>query len=110
MLSSVSLKRFKSIESTTIDLDRITVLVGPNNGGKSSFLQGLQFATSIIQSLHLEGVDKPASLQKNKMTGTLGFQQLIYSPLRDFDALASGGHLSQNKDKSIEITLKRIRR
>ena len=106
MLSSVSLKRFKSIESTTIDLDRITVLVGPNNGGKSSFLQGLQFATSIIQSLHLEGVDKPASLQKNKMTGTLGFQQLIYSPLRDFDALASGGHLSQNKDKSIEITLK----
>lgn len=105
MLSSISLKRFKSIENATIDLDRITVLVGPNNGGKSSFLQGLQFATSIAQTLKINGGSRRTSKNENKSAGSFAPQQLVYTPLQDVDSLAYGGKISQNEKEGIQITL-----
>jgi hypothetical protein len=105
MLSSISLKRFKSIEDATIDLGRITVLVGPNNGGKSSFLQGLQFATSIAQTIKINGGSRRTNKNKNQSAGSFAPQQLVYTPLQDVDSLAYGGKISQNKEEGIQITL-----
>jgi predicted ATP-dependent endonuclease of OLD family len=39
MLQSVRVRRFKGIGDATIPLGRVTLLVGPNNAGKSSVLQ-----------------------------------------------------------------------
>lgn len=41
MISQVSFQNFKSLKSTTLTLERITVIVGANASGKSSILEGL---------------------------------------------------------------------
>lgn len=91
MLTKLTLSNFKSVEHSTVMLGRITVLVGPNNAGKSSVLQGLQFAVSLAQSLKLIGATK----RDGATTGTLSALQLVYTPLRDVYALARGGQLGQ---------------
>jgi len=102
MLRSLTLSNFKSIDESTIDLGRITVLVGPNNAGKSSVLQGLQFVVSLAQSLKLSG----ATRRVGATSGTLSTQQLVYTPLRDVHALARGGHLGQEgTGRVINVTL-----
>jgi energy-coupling factor transporter ATP-binding protein EcfA2 len=41
MIDRVHFEKFKSLEDVTIDLGRLTALVGPNGCGKSSVLQGI---------------------------------------------------------------------
>ncbi len=41
MFETVTFKNFKSLQDVTLNLDRFTVLVGPNGGGKSSVLQAM---------------------------------------------------------------------
>ena len=53
MIKQISIDRFKSIASATLKLDKINVLVGANNAGKSSVLQALQFTTSVAQTAKL---------------------------------------------------------
>lgn len=127
MLSSISLVGFKSIETVRLELGRITVLVGPNNGGKSSCLQGLQFATSIAQSMDINGYkrikkDKNAKdSEERKLASTLASHQLVYTPLNDVNSLARGGELhgrdggnpiqliltGETSDDSVRIEVKR---
>ncbi|MGY0619871.1 AAA family ATPase [Lysobacter sp. A378] len=102
MLESVRVQRFKSITDATVPLGRITLLVGPNNAGKSSFLHAIQFAVSVAQSLRLDNV----SLWNGEvLSGSLSAQQLVYTPLRDVHALAAGGNLRQDANQAIEVTL-----
>lgn len=103
MLSEVRVRRFKSIEDVTIKLDKLTVLVGPNNAGKSSLLQAIQFATSICQSLKIDDV---SAWSRGARSGTLSTQQLIYTPLRSLDALATGGRLRQDATLAIGVELR----
>lgn len=102
MLESVRVQRFKSISDTTVPFGRVTLLVGPNNAGKSSFLHAIQFAASVAQSLRLDNV----SLWNGEdLSGSLSSQQLVYTPLRDVQALAAGGNLRQDANQAISITL-----
>ncbi len=41
MITKVRIRNFRSLRNVTIELERLTVLVGPNASGKSSILQGL---------------------------------------------------------------------
>src|SRR6188768_2551378 len=102
MLQSVRIERFKGITDTSIELGPVTVLVGPNNAGKSSVLQALQFAVSVAQSLRLDNV---SFWNGERLAGTLSAQQLVYSPLRDVQALAAGGVLRQDELHAIRISL-----
>jgi ABC-type branched-subunit amino acid transport system ATPase component len=101
MLQSIRIRRFKSIEDATIPLGRVTLLVGPNNAGKSSALQAIQFGVSVAQSLRLDNV---AVWVDGRLPGTLSAQQLVYSPLRDVHALAAGGVLRQDENHAIQLT------
>ncbi|MGY1747536.1 AAA family ATPase [Blastococcus sp. SYSU D00695] len=103
MLSEVRIKRFKSLGDVSVPLGKITVLVGPNNAGKSSLLQAIQFATSICQSLQVENV---SAWSRGARSGTLSAQQLIYTPLRALDALAMGGRLRQDSAYAIGVELR----
>ena len=47
----ITIRRFKSIESAELVLDKINVLVGGNNAGKSSIIQAIQFAVSCAQTV-----------------------------------------------------------
>lgn len=96
LIESVQIRRFKSITDLTLPLDRVTVLVGANNAGKSSVLQAIQFGVSTVQSLALTAGAK-------KTAGTLSVDQLVYTPLRDPSALAQGGNLVQSQTRQIEV-------
>jgi hypothetical protein len=43
MLKRFSAKRYKNVEVDGLDFARVTVLVGPNNGGKSNLIEALRF-------------------------------------------------------------------
>lgn len=101
MLERVRIERFKSITDATLDLSRVNVLVGPNNAGKSSVLQAVQFAVSVAQSLQLDGT---ATWRSGVLAGSLATQQLIYTPLRDVQALAAGGALRQGESSAITVS------
>ncbi|WP_341359589.1 AAA family ATPase [Georgenia sp. M64] len=102
-INSIAVQRFKSLEHVTLELgDRLTVLVGPNNAGKSSLLQAIQFGVSVVQSA---GMDGAARWTGEALSATLATDQLVYTPLRDIHMLAKGGALRQDKDKAIVITV-----
>lgn len=82
MVKQITIERFKSIESATLDLGKINVLVGANNSGKSSVLQALQFATSVAQTAKL--YSQTTKFDKNSVWATSVYpDQLIYSPVKD---------------------------
>jgi predicted ATPase len=47
MIDRVSFENFKSLENVSIDLGRLTVLVGQNGSGKSSVLQGMHLLSQL---------------------------------------------------------------
>lgn len=55
MLERVTIERFKNINEICLELDKVNVLVGSNNSGKSSILQAVQFAVSAAQTSGIEG-------------------------------------------------------
>jgi len=48
MITSFSYTNFKSLRDVTIELEPLTVLVGPNGVGKSTALQGIRLLTSAV--------------------------------------------------------------
>jgi predicted ATPase len=47
MLKRFSAKRYKNVEADGLELSRVTVLVGPNNGGKSNLIEALRFYADV---------------------------------------------------------------
>jgi len=43
MIEKVEFRNFKALRDVSLDLERFTVLVGPNASGKTSFLEGLNY-------------------------------------------------------------------
>ena len=41
MIDKIRLKNYKAFKDAEIEIKPITILVGPNNGGKSSFIQSI---------------------------------------------------------------------
>jgi AAA15 family ATPase/GTPase len=53
MIKSASLRNFKSLRNVDIDLERLTVIVGPNASGKTSILEGLYYLARLASvTLH----------------------------------------------------------
>jgi len=52
-LQAVQIERFKTIKEAPFDLDSLNVLVGANNSGKSSIIQGLHFGIGLLQTVLL---------------------------------------------------------
>ena len=103
MIKQIKIERFKSLESVTLDLERINVLVGANNAGKSSVLQALQFATSVAQTAKL--FSQSSKLWKDDVWATsVSPDQLIYSPVKDPYSLARGGMLKEDIDQGILVS------
>ncbi len=55
MLKRVSIQNFKSLKDVTLDLQKINLLIGPNNSGKTNFLKALEFFASYNSSnMHVD--------------------------------------------------------
>jgi hypothetical protein len=98
-LQAVQIERFKTIEGAPFDLDSLNVLVGANNAGKSSIIQGLHFGIGLLQSVLLAG----RWTGGNNISTSLNPTQLIYSPSENVSALAPGGSLLEAKESSIRL-------
>ena len=90
----ISISRFKQLEKIEMDVGNITLLVGGNNSGKSSILQGIQFGVAIAQATSLINT----GWGSNKLATSLGQNQLIYLPIKDVAYLAKNGELKTDKD------------
>lgn len=93
-LTKLVLEKFKKVDKVEIDLSLspLNVLVGGNNSGKSSVLQGVHF--SIIAAI--------ASREAGKNTYTQ--DSLLFCPARNFEDLRHGdGYLNQSNFGHLEI-------
>lgn len=97
-IERVTVSNFKRLDELTLELGKINVLVGPNNSGKSSFIQGLQFGISALQSIGLtvDGNGKRLSWKDGKISSSLPANQLIYAPVADPSSLGKYGKFSQS--------------
>lgn len=77
-ITSVEIERFKRVHKAEIQLSDINVLVGANNAGKSSMLQGIHFCAGAAV----------AARRLDKVTFTQ--QSLLYCPARNFVDLRNG--------------------
>lgn len=83
-LTQLILEKFKKVDKVSISLLGLNVLVGGNNAGKSSVLQGIHF--SVIAAI--------ASREAGRDTFTQ--DSLLYCPARDFESLRHGsGYTNQ---------------
>lgn len=98
-LQAVQIERFKTIEEAPFDLDSLNVLVGANNSGKSSIIQGMHFGIGLLQAVLLAG----RWTAGNTISTSLNPTQLIYSLSENVSALALGGSLLEAKESSIRL-------
>jgi len=100
LLTSVKIERFKNISEININLEGINLLIGGNNAGKSSIQQAIQFAVSVAQSTGQQN----ARWEGEKCPSSLSSETLLYSPLKDIEALAPKGKLLTDEDQAIKVT------
>lgn len=89
---SVSVERFKRIPKIDLDLKHITLIIGGNNSGKSSLLQGIHFAITTLQSAKMLG------------NATLAPDQLIFKPTNDTTLLQNGSPMTQRSGPRFSFT------
>ena len=95
-LQSVRLQRFKRIADAPFDLADINVLIGANNSGKSSVIQGLHFGIGILQTIWLTQSTRRGATSLNPT-------QLIYSPSESVYSLGRGGKLIEDEEHAIAV-------
>ena len=58
MLKRVSIQNFKSLKDVTLDLQKVNLLIGPNNSGKTNFLKALKLLADFADTQ----IELPAEL------------------------------------------------
>lgn len=97
----IHINKFKQIDAIKVELGNITLLIGGNNAGKSSIIQAIQFSISIAQATSLL---KNAYWINDKLSTSIGRDDLIYLPIKEVFYLAPNGKLQEGKDNGINIT------
>ncbi len=70
MLQKVSIQNFKSLKDVTLELQKVNLLIGPNNSGKSNFLKALERVKwlGFDYSKYLEEVEISSDLNVQEAT------------------------------------------
>ncbi|MET3129657.1 putative ATPase [Arcicella rosea] len=65
MLRKVRIQNFKSLKDVTLELQKVNLLIGPNNSGKSNFLKGLElWGKSILDETNGKFIKKKEDLEE----------------------------------------------
>lgn len=95
IISSVRVQNFRSIYDETLHCQNLTVLVGPNGTGKSSFLQALDmFYTSNARFSDEDYYNKDTS---NDIIITITFDDLLDDEIKLFQKYVESGTLKVEK-------------
>jgi predicted ATPase len=98
MITSLHLHNFKAFENLDLELRPITLILGPNNSGKSSILSALRV---LVQTLESRDPDVPLLL--NGIMGDLGtFKDIVYSNNRRKPIEIAIGVIDNQKIKKSE--------
>ena len=92
----IKIKKFKKIDDVTVTLAPINIFIGTNNSGKSSFIQGIQFAISSCQTLKLNGANWK---RDNTQTLSLDSNDYLYTPTNNIEYLYHGKRLTGSRRK-----------
>ncbi len=86
MITKIRIKNFRLIKDQTIDLGQSVVIIGPNNGGKSTLLQAISLFAIAIRAWGVERVNKKSKAQKR--TGVaINLEDLLNISVTDFKEL-----------------------
>lgn len=91
----IKVNKFKKVEGAEIDLAPINIFIGTNNSGKSSFIQGIQFAISSCQTLELKRVNWRRA--KGSRVLSLDSTDFLYTPTRNIENLYHGIKLTGSR-------------
>jgi len=93
----VHISKFKKIDSAVLELESLNIFIGTNNSGKSSFIQGIQFAVSSCQTLTLKKVNwvKKTDIRTLALDST----DFLYTPTKQIDHLYHGTRLTGAKNR-----------
>ncbi|MGB6372044.1 MAG: AAA family ATPase [Methylocella sp.] len=100
-LQNLTIERFKRLERIDFNLNGVNILIGGNNSGKSTIIQAVHFAFTLLQSLNIAN-KWPVTAKKSS---TISPTELIYIPSEDPYSLGYGGRLLEDKEKPIVIRL-----
>lgn len=84
MITNIRIINFRQIKDESIDLDPISVVVGPNNGGKTTFLQAI--ALFALTARNWGGqLESPKNKRKKTMAITL--YEILNIPISEFNEI-----------------------
>lgn len=92
----IIIEKFKKINKVEVELSSLNIFIGTNNSGKSSFIQGIQFAISSCQTLKI----KNASWRSGSQTLNLESVDYLYTPTRYIENLYHGRRLTGARKRS----------
>lgn len=86
MITKFRIKNFRQIKDETIELSQAVVIIGPNNGGKSTLLQAISLFALAIRAWGAERVNKKSKAQKR--TGVaINLEEMVNISVTDFREL-----------------------
>lgn len=86
MITKITIKNFRQIEYQTIDLAQSVVIVGPNNGGKSTLLQAISLFALAIKAWNTHRASKKSKGQ-TKSSAAINLHDLLNIPVSDIREL-----------------------
>jgi len=95
----IQIKKFKKIDDATITLQPLNIFIGANNSGKSSFIQGIQFAISGCQTLSLSGGAWSGKGNNKTKTLSLDSSEFLYTPTKNIEYLYHGKKLTGSRTR-----------
>lgn len=91
MMENLEIRNYKSIASLSMELKKLTILIGPNASGKSSILEGLEKFITIARLNQQHGQSFFNFLRSEfKYYNDLVFQRQVQLPMRFSTQLGSG--------------------
>lgn len=99
----VKITKFKKIDNVEVELQSLNIFIGTNNSGKSSFIQGIQFAISSAQTLKLKNVSWRSLT--DTQTLNLDSTDFLYTPTRHIENLYHGRKLVTSQKRADRISM-----
>lgn len=104
MITKIRIRKFRQIEDETLELGQAVVLIGPNNGGKSTLLQAFSLFATAVKFWGAEKINKKSSAQKR--TGVaITLDNLLNISISDFRELWKDLNVREGKKNATGKTI-----
>ena len=71
MIRKYNCQNFRNISCSELEFDRINILIGANNAGKSNFIRALSFAANMVNNPRIETTGFLSEIKRNGWNGAV---------------------------------------